>query len=550
MTIVDQAPSDRGTPQPAGGVRRPVELARAHPVEIAFGLVLLLAFIGLMQMTTGTYFFGDDWSLLFQARTVGGMLEPYNGHLSVIILGVYRAFIELFGFSYGPFQTLGLVCLLAVPATFFFTTRRVLGPPLAAIMALSLLGFAEMELNPAWFNHYLALIGGIGCAAALNRGRRGDVPVALLLALSLAAAGGGVAVAAACLVHSACTRAPRARWLAVLAPCVLWGLWWLAFGREARFRGLGASPSLSDSVAVARDIAWSPFAHIGSAGPVAAALVVAFVGYGVWVLRQGLAQAASFLGWTAALVVWSAGVAYARSTFSLVGEIVGVPYRYQLLALGFTLLAVVPPRPIAWPPRFPLATDRRWLTTSAVAILAIAAVGWSAVRADVRDRSDAIASRTRLTRGEMVAADLGPAAIEDDVRMGPRFFWLHADDVRTVLRRYETPFESTVRTADRQLVDLRVPIARQADAVGLPCQRLTEPMEWLQESRHALFLWSDQPTWTVSVRRFGSEWIELASGGPADTFRLFLPPLSSEVPWEVRADGACLASSDLTERSG
>jgi hypothetical protein len=283
---------------------------------------------------------------------------------------------------------------------------------------------------------------------------------------------------------------------------------------------------------------------------VAAALVVAFAGYGVWVLRQGFAQAANFLAWTAALIVWSAGVAYARGTTSIFGEIIGVTYRYQLLALVFALLAIVPPRPITWPARFPLATDRRWLTGSSIVILVVAAVGWSAIRTDVRERSNGIASFTRMTRGDMVAADLGPAVVADDLQMGARFFWLRAEDVRTVLRRYGSPFESTMHTADRQLVDLGVPLARRATAGELTCQPVTEPFEWIREPGHVLSLWSDQPTWTISVRRFGSEWIELTSAGQGDAFRLALPPLGADVPWQVRADGACRASSDVTAQGG
>ena len=85
-----------------------------------------------------------------------------------------------------------------------------------------------ISLNPSQLNHYLALLGGIGCAAALNRGRRADWVLAGSLAFSLCSAGGGVAVAAACLVHNA-LHASAAATLARRAWSrhSLWLVWWL-----------------------------------------------------------------------------------------------------------------------------------------------------------------------------------------------------------------------------------------------------------------------------------------------------------------------------------
>ena len=46
----------------------------------------------------------DDWGLLLQAESLGDLLDPYNDHLSVVILGVYRILGEVFGLSFRPYS--------------------------------------------------------------------------------------------------------------------------------------------------------------------------------------------------------------------------------------------------------------------------------------------------------------------------------------------------------------------------------------------------------------------------------------------------------------
>ena len=288
-----------------------------HAVEVVFAAIIVGLFVWFLRSGADLYFIGDDWPLLFQGGSFQGMLDPYNGHLSVTILAIYRILIEGFGFSYWPFRVTGLVCLLAIPVSYFVTTRRLLGPPVAALAALSLLSYSDLDLSPSWLNHYLVLVGGIVCAAALNRGRRADWVVAGALAFSLCAAGGGVAVAAACVVHNLCTRASLRRWLVVLGPVAVWGTWWFLAGRGQPRSGL----SLSESLRYTRTIALTPFEHLGLGLPVLSALLaIAFVGYGLWSLRHGLPTAANFLAWGAALVFWAGGLAYSRGSFGFLRQ--------------------------------------------------------------------------------------------------------------------------------------------------------------------------------------------------------------------------------------
>ena len=223
----DRVEADRDAREGPGVVR----WLGGHPVEVVFTLLMLGAFIALQRATAENYLFLDDWGLLLQAKSLGDLLDPYNDHLSVVILGLSRVLGDVFGISFRPFAVVSQFCLIAIPVSYFVTTRRTLGSALAAVLSLSLLSFGNVELWASVLNHYLVLVAGIVCAALLNRGRRADLPLAAVLLVALSSAGGGVAVAVACVVHNLADRASARRWITVLTPFAVWGIWWVTLGR-------------------------------------------------------------------------------------------------------------------------------------------------------------------------------------------------------------------------------------------------------------------------------------------------------------------------------
>lgn len=530
---------------PAGAVPGLASRLADRSVDIALAGVLTAAFVYLMGLTSEAYFAFDDWKLA--GRSYRGLLLPYNDHLSLVILALYRLLVESFGFSYTPFRVVGLLCLLGVPASYFLTTRRVLGPPLAALGALAMLAFGNVELYPAALNHYVVLIAAVLCAAALNRSERADGLLAGALVLALSASGAGLAVAAACLVHNACTRPPLRRWLVVLGASGLWGGWWLALARGAssQFRPI-ERPAFSEAASYARDIVIAPFEHLGAGRPlIALALGVGFLAFGRLRLRQGLGAAATFMAWSSALAVWAAGLAYGR------GPLVATPieqgqviyFRYQILALGFVLLAVVPTQPIRWPERFPLASGSRWLGAAAALTLLMGSAIGLAIRSDVEQNARWLEGYGRATKGELLVLTLGPDVVPDDASMSVGFFNIDAGEVRALLERYGNHVTASWETVDQQLVEIGVVSAR---AVPLPvavCQPVAETILRTPSSDRVLVLWSDRAEWSVSVRRFGDDWITLGRAGAGQALALRLPGFGSDRPWQVRADGACTAAS-------
>lgn len=337
-------------------------------VDVVVGL--LVAAVGglLLAATDHTFFAGDDWGLLHQGLRAGGLLEPYNDHLSILILGLYRVLAEMFGLVYLPFRIAGTLCLVTIPVLLYATTRSRFGPAMAGGLALVVLGVPRIELQPFVLNHYLMAIGAIVSAWALNRGAAIAVAVGLTIALS--AAGGGVAVAIACVIHCLWTRPPLRLWVATVVPIGLWMTWYAHEWRGSDYRP-AARPSVGDLLEYARNVILSPFE-----GAVGLALAISTLAFVACSWRRRFISGANVVAWGGALAAWGVGLAYNRGPVGTV-DVYG---RYELVALLFLLLALVPQRPL---PRLP----RAWSWAAPASLVVAAVLLWTALRPTVDDKA-------------------------------------------------------------------------------------------------------------------------------------------------------------------
>lgn len=430
--------SDRDSHAPRNRHTPPIRLLLARPVEVAFGVLVVGWLVYVLQITRDYYFWADDLRLIDQAGSWRGLVEPYNGHLSIVILSVYRAATELGDLSYTPFVIAGALSLVAVPVSYFVTTRRQLGAPLAAVLAMPLLWQSGMSFRPAELNHYLVLVGAMLCAAALNRGPAADSILTAALLLALGSAGGGAVVAAACLVHNLLVRPPLRRWLAVLVPSALWAGWWLIVA-DAATVGTPGTPTAAHTVRVVRDLCLSPFydAAFGNR-PVAYLLMAALLACGAMRVRRGRTASANFLAWTSAMVMWAVALVQSRGIFANAQT-----FRYAYLSLGFALLAVVPRHAISWPAEVPIIS-RRWPAAAVVVVLAFGGLSGLAVRSDLERSAGRHAVHGRDARATMRLIRRGPDCIPDEATIG--FFGLlgthgTAGQLRTMIERYGSPVD-------------------------------------------------------------------------------------------------------------
>ena len=215
-------------PSAAAADRGP-DRAADRAVDVVFAFVLVATMAVWFRLTRNTWFFLDEWALAGRGRSLGDFLEPYNGHLSVTYLAVYRAHMELFGFgSYTLLRVLGLVALASGPVLLYLTTRRALGPMAAGIAAIAVLWAEGVSLEPGAMNHSAVVACSVVAAwAARSTGRRADRWLLGALTLGFLTAGGMVATAAALVVGAALTRAGSRRWLAILVPTGVWAAWYV-----------------------------------------------------------------------------------------------------------------------------------------------------------------------------------------------------------------------------------------------------------------------------------------------------------------------------------
>lgn len=466
-----------------------------------------------------------------QVVRIQDIVDPYNGHLSVTILSLYRVLLELFGFTtHMPYRVAGIASLVAVPVAMFLIARRRLGAPIAAIMGLLLLWFRDISLVPGGLNHSLSLLGAIVCAGALaGRGRRRDVLVAGSLAFALSSSGGGVAIAVAAVVHSLCSRATRWRWLAVILPSAAWLLWWVALVppdseaiRELR-PGVG---ELTES-AVSHAAEAFRFLALGNR-LVGGVLLALFIVYAAWRVRQGLVAAANVLAWTTGLLFWWFGVFWSRSF--LIGD--PPAFRYQWVAAGYILLAVLPTDGFT-PPSWASAATRKGALLGTAVVLVVAAFLAHSVRADAQEFARAHSAYGVLTRSQVAVALDPNAAIPDAAPFGFNLANLTAGQLRGLLNAYGVDFSP--RPTDEFLVDIgAVTLTRgTADPAPSVCEEVLRPTVVAPDSRVELHAPTSAPV--IKVRRFGREWITVGrlQGGHGATLQL--RGYGADAAWELSA---------------
>ena len=223
----------------------------------AFAAMLIVGGALLMYETRGRTLVFDEW-LWVVGRRGGGiasLLHPYNGHLSLVPIALYKLLFATAGIdNYVPYRllmTVGhLVCVLLV---YIYAKRRV-GELLALACSAVILFF-----GPAWedilWPFQIAWTGAIaaGVAALLmldRRDRRGDIAACILTAIALASTSVGIAVALGLTVEIALHRRRlRDAWI-VCIPLALYVLWSLLY-EHAQVHGdaFGAVGFVTDSAA-------------------------------------------------------------------------------------------------------------------------------------------------------------------------------------------------------------------------------------------------------------------------------------------------------------
>jgi hypothetical protein len=475
-------------------------------------------------------FLFDDWAMAVRSASI---LEPYNGHLSIVPVAVNQAILSTFGLvEPTPYYVLGIGCLLLLATAVYLLFRQRIGEAPALVATVIVLWAPAMNIGPAlYFSFHLALIAGVVCAAALPlSSRRADVVVGVALLAALATSGVGVAIAAACALHALLTGFRMGRWVAVAVPSVAWLAWWRLMGPGGT--AIGDARTLAQGVLDGVLITFGGYLG-GSALFGGGVVLVGAVLAAGWLallaarVRSDRASAATQVAWGVSLVVWWAGLTLSR------GDATDSPNtaRYAYAGLVLILLSLLPASPqTLWSPR-PLQV-RMTLVLAVVAAAMIVLANHASILVAARNRDEL------SIRVERVMIELDAQPVDPAMRLPPEMSSITIEQYRTAIARYGSPLRAT-GSPDTELVALRAvgtQITGPSPERSPPC--ISEVS--LRAGEEATFHTMAEPA-TVRARRFGPEFLGVRTLPPYRTVRVWVNgPSVIDRPWVVDVPGACL----------
>ena len=467
----------------------------------------------------------DDWLMIDRGRSIPDFFRPFNDHLSVVPIAVWRTSYHLFGLrTYVPLLLVGIASLSLVAVGLFLEVRARVGSPVALYVGAVMLWFPSLTLAPQAFNHYLAIAAGILCASTLRRSGSSDYLLAAALTFSLCSSGAGVAVAAGCLTYVLLSRAPLRRWVAVLVPTGAWAVWWVLVSHQT---GPAFARTFGQNATFVRDGILDSFSAFTLGNRVAGAvLLVAFVAAVAWRCRHGLRGGCSGLAWCIGLLAWWLGLAASRGLLAAPDR-----FYYDLVGAVFIVLAAVPEQ---------LAPSRRRLVEGwravAVAVVAVVVVMASAGGA-IRDRSRAATLVADRARGNITVVRLGRAVVPDDSVIPFAGVTLTARRLRQLFRAYGAPSGTHPTDVDGALIRWSMVGVSPANEPRGEC-RLLDGTARLHPNG-GILLHAPDGAVTVSLRRFGTVPRPVATIPAHGTIAVIVPGIYAANPWLLDAPGAC-----------
>lgn len=233
----------------AGASPVPATRWRRRPSLPTLVVVTLALIYGcfLVWLSQDAYFWGDDWHFLLHRGTIpgeqqGGLMTPFNGHWSILMILTYRSLFEVVGMTtYVPYVTMLIAFHVGICLTAYFLFRRTGAHAwVAAGVSLAILftGVApEMVVFDAAMNHSGSILFGLLAVLVLVRtdaSRLGTAAawIGLTLAVMWSSTGISSIVIAGVFATIQWGRATGLRVVSV--PASVFALWYVGWGRHDR----------------------------------------------------------------------------------------------------------------------------------------------------------------------------------------------------------------------------------------------------------------------------------------------------------------------------
>ena len=213
---------------------------RRRPWEVLLGVLMLTSAALLLTVRSKLGFMLDDWAFVISRApgNLGDYLEPYNQHISILPIAIYKLFLGIFGMTSAmPLHVVSVALFLLSVWVLFVYLRPLAGDPAAVIGCglILFLGTAWEDLLWAFqLGFSISIAAGIGALVMLRlEDRRHDRVACLLLVISILSNSLGIAFLAGVLVDLLLRRDGRIQRLwVVIVPSLIYAVWWAGWGRH------------------------------------------------------------------------------------------------------------------------------------------------------------------------------------------------------------------------------------------------------------------------------------------------------------------------------
>jgi hypothetical protein len=518
--------------------------AVSRPTDERAGLGVLI--VGLGTLVTYAWllgrdlsFFSDDWDIIAFHHD-GHVLVPFNGHLSLLPITIFRTLFLTVGIgTYTPYRVVGFAGYCVMVVALYAYGRRRVGSVLAALAALSIAWFSAGDINvlfPFLVNFSVPLAAGAGIWLLRDRDSlHGDVLGGALLAVALASSGIGLTVATAVFVELVLRRARADRWLPYLVPFGLWLLWYTQY--RTSIASIGSARSVVHYAL--REVLATFAGFAGGSTVIGAVLLVAYAALlAVGALRWHTLDARAL----AALA--GAGSFVVLTSITRIGIVPAIPPdtgRY-LWVNGFFLVAAA----------LQLARGRRLGPEVIAGAFVLVLVGALTLVGNLRSYHAEVQHYERVARTSMTAVESIPDQVDRSRVMPLSFILVRAGDYLDAVHHLGSPlehigFDDLGSEQDRidadQLMVQDLALRADATASMPPACAAAPAREAAVDSGHTVVVQAGAAPATVSVRRLATAFDAppFATVPAGSTVAIVLPRDHGRYPWHLAVpDGAVL----------
>ena len=158
--LVDTAETPPRETERRSGASTP-RRSRGLALDMLFALLAVSTIAYFVRETRNFSFRVDDWALAFRGGSFGDYFEPYNDHLAIVHIAIYKTFYEIWGFgTYLPLHAIAIGTIAAIAVAMYLLFERGSEPrDRHSSQGPLLLWYPQLHLTVPDFPLFLPVVG-------------------------------------------------------------------------------------------------------------------------------------------------------------------------------------------------------------------------------------------------------------------------------------------------------------------------------------------------------------------------------------------------------